>query len=1142
MLRDLLADGRVHVVDGAMGTMLYGRGVFLNVCYDELNLRQPDLVRDIHREYVRAGAELLETNTFGANPLKLATHGLAGETERINAAAAALAREAAGDARRRRSARSGRSACGSSRSASCRWTRPGRPSQRQVRGLLDGGVDGFILETFSDVAELGAAMQRCAADATCPIIAQMTVGTDGKTHYGTDPAVFGPELAAMGADVIGVNCSVGPAWRARGGREAGAGGAALPIAAQPNAGLPREVGDRKIYMAVPEYMASYARRMVEAGARFVGGCCGTTPDHIRAIVGLRAERLAAARGPVARGAATRARRVEPVPLAERSRLGAQARARASSSPRSRSCRREGVDPAPMFEQVRQLKAAGVDAVNVPDGPRAQSRMGALLSALHDPARGRARSGGALRLPRPQPARHALGPAGRGGRGHPQPAASSPAIRRRWGPIPRPPRSSTSTASDSPTSWRGSTAGSIPAAIRSATPTQFVIGVGVNPAAPDLERELKRFAWKVEAGAEYAITQPVFDLEQLDRFLKRVEGFSIPIIAGIWPLVSLRNAEFLANEVPGIRCRTRFWSGCGWRVRRQGGGAGRRGAHLPGRCWSRSRERVQGAQVSAPLGRVPVALDVLAAKAQPRPLKLGDVSGILLAGTGRPLRIAELLHAGPPHHAPAAHDSVRRRNDVPGRGPRVRRDRGAAARLGDGRGGAVPAGPRSRSSSSWASWASRCRSSSAAPAAAIFMAVLAIEELARVDASAAIYVDVHNTLVNNALLRWGNDEQQARYFPRLTTGLLGAFALSEPGSGSDAFALATRAERKGDRWELTGRKFWITNGAEAGVFIVFANTDFSKGYKGITAFIVERDFPGFAVGKKENKLGIRASSTTELILEQCRVPDANVLGPVGQGYKIAIETLNEGRIGIGAQMIGVAARRARGGHGVREGTAAVRQGDRGVPGRPVPARPDGHRPRGGPAHGVQRGPAQGRRASRSRSRRRWPSCSARRWPTAPRRSASSCSAATGTRRSIRRRSTTATRRSGRSTRARATCSCRRSPSRCSARLRLCRSRKRPGAGRCRRPICSIPYPNHSDRHQATDLSRGRQPYGAGASTHSDPPHPSPPTDALRCASLRLARPKDREYGSGLELADRSAGVFTRPWNPGAGSFVVSAAAR
>jgi alkylation response protein AidB-like acyl-CoA dehydrogenase len=191
------------------------------------------------------------------------------------------------------------------------------------------------------------------------------------------------------------------------------------------------------------------------------------------------------------------------------------------------------------------------------------------------------------------------------------------------------------------------------------------------------------------------------------------------------------------------------------------------------------------------------------------------------------------------------------------------------------------------------------------AGGIFLAVLAIEALAQVDASAAIYVDVHNTLVNNAILRWASDEQKQRYFPRLTSDMLGAFALSEPASGSDAFALETRADQKDGGWALTGRKFWITNGNEAEFFIVFANTDFSKGYKGITAFIVERSFPGFSVGKKEDKLGIRASSTTELILEDCRVPAENVLGPVGQGYKIAIETLNEGRIGIGAQMIGVA---------------------------------------------------------------------------------------------------------------------------------------------------------------------------------------------------------------------------------------------
>jgi short-chain 2-methylacyl-CoA dehydrogenase len=190
-------------------------------------------------------------------------------------------------------------------------------------------------------------------------------------------------------------------------------------------------------------------------------------------------------------------------------------------------------------------------------------------------------------------------------------------------------------------------------------------------------------------------------------------------------------------------------------------------------------------------------------------------------------------------------------------------------------------------------------------ATFFMSVLVVEELARVDASLAVLVDVQNTLVNNALLRWGTDEQKGRYFPKLASKWVGAYALSEAGSGSDAFALACRAVDKGDHYELTGRKLWITNAAEAELFIVMATIDPGRGYKGITSFLVERSFPGFQVGKKEDKLGIRASSTCELVLEGCRVPRQNVLGEVGQGYKIAIETLNEGRIGIGAQMVGVA---------------------------------------------------------------------------------------------------------------------------------------------------------------------------------------------------------------------------------------------
>jgi methionine synthase / methylenetetrahydrofolate reductase (NADH) len=608
-LRDLLADGRVHVVDGAMGTMLYGRGVFLNVCYDELNLRQPDLVRDIHREYVRAGAELLETNTFGANPIKLTTHGLAGETERINMAAASLAREAAGT----RAA-----VLGAIGPLGVRVEPFGELSleearatyERQVRGLLAGGIDGFILETFSDVAELGAAVHAVRAASDLPIIAQMTVGTDGKTHYGTDPVVFGPELQAMGVDVIGVNCSVGP----HGVLEAVeklARVVTVPISAQPNAGLPREVGDRKIYMASPEYMASYARRMVEAGARLVGGCCGTTPDHIRAIVGFVqsvSPRHAFDMGTLPPPAPAVA--MDPIPLAGRSRLGAKL-AEGRFITTVEIVPPKGVDPTPMFEQVRQLKAAGVDAVNVPDGPRAQSRMGALLSAVmierevgleavvHYACRDRNLLGMLSDL---------LGASAAGVRNLLIITGDPP----KMGPYPE------ATAVFDIDSIgltnlvsrlnRGLDPGGNPIG----QPTRFVIGVGVNPAAPDFERELKRFAYKVEAGAEYAITQPVFDLVQLDRFLAHAENFRIPVVAGIWPLVSLRNAEFLANEVPGVSVpdavveRMRVASVQGKEA------ALAEGVRISREMLAAVADRVQGVQVSAPLGRVSVALEVLEA--------------------------------------------------------------------------------------------------------------------------------------------------------------------------------------------------------------------------------------------------------------------------------------------------------------------------------------------------------------------------------------------------------------------------------------------------------------------------------------------------------------------------------------------------
>ena len=605
-LRRLLDDGRVHVLDGAMGTMLYGKGFFLNVCYDELNLKQPKLVQEVHEAYVRAGAELIETNTFGANPKKLASYGLADDTEKINTAAARLARAAAGDRV---------SVLGAVGPLGVRIEPFGPTSReeaftffrRQVDGLLTGGVDGFILETFSDLDEIHAALRAVRSACDLPAITQMTIGTDGLTHYGTDPETFAKQLAEWGADVIGVNCSVGPAGVLE-AVERIVKATDRPISAVPNAGLPKDVGDRQIYLASPEYMASYARRMIEAGARFVGGCCGTTPEHIKKMRDYIASVVP--RHPtvvISRSAVTTPAGVEAVPLAERSGWGAKL-ACGEFVTSVEIVPPKGVDPTPMLEQCRALRAAGVAAVNVPDGPRAQSRMGVLPSAIliqrevgiepviHYCCRDRNLLGMLSDI---------LGAHAAGLRNILIITGDPP----KMGPYPE------ATAVFDIDSIgltnlvyrlnHGLDPGSNPIG----APTRWVIGVGVNPGALDLDRELSRFAWKVDAGAEFAVTQPVFDVRQLELFLERVEQFKIPVVAGIWPLLSLRNAEFLANEVPGVSVPEEVLA----RMRKVSD-RGKEAALAEGVAIAREMFRqvkgaVQGVQVSAPFGRVEVALEV-----------------------------------------------------------------------------------------------------------------------------------------------------------------------------------------------------------------------------------------------------------------------------------------------------------------------------------------------------------------------------------------------------------------------------------------------------------------------------------------------------------------------------------------------------
>lgn len=605
-MREFIEDGRVHLFDGAMGTLLYGRGVFVNVCYDELNVSRPELVRQIHEEYVAAGAEILETNTFGANPVKLSSYGLDARTEEINRVAVALAREAArGRAR----------VCGAIGPLGIRiepWGPTGRDEAlelfaRQAQGLLEGGVDGFVLETFSDVAELQCALQAVRALTDLPVIAQMTVGQDGTTAYGTDARRLGAALQELAPDVAGLNCSVGPAVMLD-ALEDMAEATTLPLSGQPNAGLPRTVGDRKIYLASPEYLAQYARRMIDLGVRFVGGCCGTTPEHIkrmRDVVASVQPRHASVAVPAR---VDQAPMTDPVALERRSAWGRKL-ARGETVASVELVPPHGWDRTRIVEPARLLKVAGVDAVNIVDSPRAQSRMGAVAASLiverevgieavvHYTCRDRNMLGMISDL---------LGAAAAGLRNVLVVSGDPPAL----GPYP-----DTTAVFDIDSIGltnvvHGLNQGVDPGGSSIGPPTEFVVGVAANQGALDQEREVRRFGYKVEAGADFAVTQPVFDPEALERFLERVAAWRVPVVAGIWPLLNLRNAEFLANEVPGVtvpdaiveRMRAAEASGAE--------AALTEGVAVACEMIEAVRPLVQGFHIGAPAGRVDVALRTL----------------------------------------------------------------------------------------------------------------------------------------------------------------------------------------------------------------------------------------------------------------------------------------------------------------------------------------------------------------------------------------------------------------------------------------------------------------------------------------------------------------------------------------------------
>jgi len=605
-LNDLLADGRVHVFDGAMGTMLYGRGVFVNVCYDELNVTQPGVVQEVHEAYVRAGAEILETNTFGANPVKLSAYGLEDRTHEINRAAVEIALRAA----------HGRAAVVGAIGPLGIRIEPWGPTAKsealehfspQVAGLLEGGVHGFILETFSDLEELHAALTAVRRLSTLPVVAQMTVGEDGSTAYGTAVEALAAQLTEWNADVVGLNCSVGPAPMLD-AVERMAAVTTKPLSAQPNAGLPRAVGDRRIYLASPEYMAQYARRLIQAGARLIGGCCGTTPEHIRRI---REQVASAHPRPVAvNRPSTEVERpagIDPAPLADRSRWGRKLAA-GELVVSVELVPPRGWHVGPMLEHCRTLKEAGIDAVHVLDSPRAQSRMGVLPAALiierdvgmetvfHYTCRDRNMLGMLSDL---------LGAAAGGLRNILIVTGDPPVA----GPYPDATAVFDIDSIGLTNIVRQLNRGLDPGGNAIGDPTRFVIGVALNQGAVELDRELERFAWKVEAGAEFALTQPVFDPEALARVIDKA-GRRVPVIASLWPLTSLRNAEFLGNEVPGLHVPSSVIDRMRQAQVRGTDAAQAEGVRIAQEMFEAVRGMVQGVQVSAPFGRVDQALEVL----------------------------------------------------------------------------------------------------------------------------------------------------------------------------------------------------------------------------------------------------------------------------------------------------------------------------------------------------------------------------------------------------------------------------------------------------------------------------------------------------------------------------------------------------
>jgi methionine synthase I (cobalamin-dependent)/5,10-methylenetetrahydrofolate reductase len=603
---------RPVLADGAMGTVLYARGVFINRCYDELNLSDPNLITSIHEEYLQAGAEIIETNTFGANSFRLARHGLGAKVAEINAAGVCLARQAVDHLREKQAGEAW--VAGSVGPLGVRLEPLGKTGldearaafAEQIQALAAAGVDMLIIETMPALNEAREALLAAEESAPdLPVLVMVTVDDESNCLDGSSPVQAAALLTEWGADAIGVNCSTGPSTVLT-AVEAMRAATTLPLAAMPNAGMPRAVEGRNIYLCSPEYMASFARKAIAAGAQFVGGCCGTTPNHTRAM--RSAMRAIDAQTRVAEGGAAVVLSTEtpPAPIGQRSRIGALVDQGEFITlveivpPRGINCAKE-------IEGARLLAQLGVHAINVPDSPRASARMSAqslciqiqqhtgIETVLHYTCRDR----NILSIQS-----DLLG-------------ASSIGLHNILCLTGDPPK--LGNYPDATAVFDVDAIGLVNLVRRLnhgldigsnsiAASTNFTIGVAANPGVPDIEHELRRFAYKVEAGAEYAITQPVFDLRLLEEFLRRIEGYRIPVIAGIWPLTSLRNAEFMKNDL-----RVSMPEEIMLRMAQADtpDAARLEGIKIAQEMLEAVRPLVQGVQVSAPFGRYSAAAEVIA---------------------------------------------------------------------------------------------------------------------------------------------------------------------------------------------------------------------------------------------------------------------------------------------------------------------------------------------------------------------------------------------------------------------------------------------------------------------------------------------------------------------------------------------------